>query len=213
MTSSSPHQRPEFTGTTLRRVDLSEQPLDQFRNWLQDAVKAAVLEPYAVTLATVQPDGLPNARTVLLKQVDATGFVFTTAESPKTREFRANPHVALVFYWPALERQVRVSGSVAEMTRAQSARMYEVRPHDQRVALLAFPQSQPVPSRKALDEKYRELRKEYAHEEVPIPAHWGAWHVAPNVVEFWQGGVNRLHDRFQYRRGDENIWTVTRLAP
>lgn len=211
--SSTSNQRREFTGGTLHRHDLLKQPLDQFQRWLQEAVSAAVLEPYAVTLATIQPDGLPAARTVLLKRVDNSGFVFTTAESPKTRDFRAHPHVVLVFYWPALERQVRISGCIAEMTREESATLYATRPHDQRIALLTFPQSQPIPNRKVLDERFEQLRQAHAHEEVPLPAHWGAWRVTPSVVEFWQGGVNRLHDRFRYVLSNSEAWTLERLAP
>lgn len=171
--SPATHQRQEFTSTTLHRRDLLEQPLDQFGRWLEEAVRAEALEPYAVTLATVQPDGLPAARTVLLKGVDASGFIFTSAESPKTRDLRANPHVALVFYWSALERQVRVSGQVEKMTREESAALYATRPHDQRVALLAFPQSQLIANREVLDKRFEQLRQEHAHDEVAMPAHWG----------------------------------------
>lgn len=143
-----------------------------------------------MTLATVQPDGSPNARMVLLKEVDDVGFVFTTSASPRTEEMRVTPQAALAFYWTTLERQVRVLGNVAEMDRENSARMYGVRPHEQRLALLTFPQSKSVPNRDALDEQYQELQEQFAHEDVPLPDDWGAWRVTPTIVEFWQGGVN-----------------------
>lgn len=211
--SPATHQRQEFTSSTLHRRDLLEQPLDQFGRWLEEAVRAEVLEPYAVTLATVQPDGLPAARTVLLKDVNASGFIFTSAESPKTRDLQTNPHVALVFYWSALERQVRVSGQVEKMTREESAALYATRPHDQRIALLTFPQSQPISSREVLDGRFEQLRQEHTHDEVAMPAHWSAWRVIPSVVEFWQGGVNRLHDRFRYGASGGQKWALERLAP
>lgn len=208
-----PNQRAEFTRGTLRRRDMAAQPLEQFQQWLQQAVDAEVLEPYATTLATVEPNGAPAARTILLKAVDADGFVFTSSDSPKTRDMRNNSNVALVFYWPALERQVRVSGQVETLADKDNLALYAVRPHDQRLALLTFPQSQPIGSREALEQRFEQLRQEHAGQHIELPQSWGGWRVVPDAVEFWQGGINRLHDRLRYEKLDNLDWHIERLAP
>ena len=210
---SSPNQRAEFTRGTLRRREMAAQPLEQFRRWLQEAVDAEVPEPYATTLATVEPNGAPAARTILLKAVDDDGFVFTSSDSPKTRDMRKNPNVSLVFYWPALERQVRVSGQAEALSHEENLALYAVRPHDQRLALLTFPQSQPISSREMLEQRFEQLRQGHAGQHIELPQSWGGWRIVPKTVEFWQGGMNRLHDRICYSALNNESWSVERLAP
>ncbi len=205
--------RKDYATGELRREDLNADPVAQFGAWLQAAIDADLPEPTAMTLATVGENGQPSARVVLLKGVDAQGFRFYSSyESRKGRELRANPKAALVFYWHALERQARVEGSVQKLSREESGRYFESRPHGSRLGAWASRQSEVVEGREVLEARLRKLEETYKEGEVPLPDFWGGYLVVPHALEFWQGRPNRLHDRFRYtRRGD--AWEMARLSP
>ena len=167
-----------------------------------------------MTLATSTPDGLPSARIVLLKGVDHAGFTFfTNYESRKGRELTQNPRAALVFWWGELERQVRIEGMVEPMSAAESDAYYQSRPLGARLGAWASPQSQVIAGRKVLEARLAELITEYADRAPERPPFWGGYRVQPQVIEFWQGGLHRLHDRLRFTRTADALWTVERLAP
>ena len=202
-----------FPRDVLHRRDLDLDPLVQVRVWLGEAVRAGSADPYAMTLATVCRDGTPAARTVTLKDVDERGILFTSrTDSAKAREIQETPAVALVLYWPDQGRQVRVRGTAEPVPDEESAQLLADRPRPARLALLAFPQGQPLARRGALDERVADLDRQFGGGDLPTPP-WGGFVVRPQTVELWQGQTSRLHDRFLYRRSDEEAWTVDRLAP
>ena len=167
-----------------------------------------------MTLATATPDGRPSARMVLLKGVDARGFAFfTNYESRKGAELAANPRAALVFFWVQLERQVRVEGRVERLSAEESDAYFASRPEGSQLGAWASQQSAVLPDRGPLEARYEELRAQYEGQEVPRPTFWGGFRVVPETVEFWQGRVNRLHDRLRYRRQDDGSWVIERLSP
>ena len=167
-----------------------------------------------MTLATATPDGIPSARVVLLKDVDERGFVFySNYESQKGRELAANPRAALVFYWPGLERQVRVGGSVEQVGREETERYFRSRPFASRIGALASYQSEVLPDRTELEERVRRLTLEHQGAEVPLPPTWGGYRLVPSSLEFWQGRPSRLHDRLRYARAADGTWTIERLSP
>lgn len=198
----------------LRRVDLNADPIRQFEEWFQQALAANIPEPNAMTLATATPDGQPSARIVLLKGCDARGFTFfTNYESPKGRELDANPRAALVFFWPTLERQVRVTGRVAKVTRAESEAYFHQRPVEHQLGAWASHQSQVLATREELDRRFEEMRRQFAGQTVPLPPYWGGYRLWPEVIEFWQARPGRLHDRFRYTRQANGGWKIERLSP
>ena len=196
----------------LSEADADADPLRQFERWLRDAVEAGVPLPNAMTLATVTAQGAPSARVVLLKGVERGGFVFfTNYLSRKARELEARAAACLVFLWSDLERQVRIEGRVEKVTAAESDAYFATRPLGARLSAWASPQSEGVPSRQSLQDRFSEMQK--AHGDNPArPAHWGGYRVLPESIEFWQGRADRLHDRLLYRRA-ANGWTLERLAP
>lgn len=205
--------RKEYTRHGLSETDVDPDPLRQFQCWFDQAVEAGLIEPNAMTLATATPDGRPSARMVLLKGVDGGGFVFfTNYESRKGVELIANPWAALVFYWPELERQVRIEGSVERITPEESDAYFASRPNGSRIGAWASRQSSVIGSRAELEQRVAELEQFYAGCEVPRPPFWGGFRVIPDVIEFWQGRPNRLHDRLRYRR-DSSQWIIERLSP
>ena len=207
---SHPHT---FPGRVLRRRDLDPDPLVQIRVWLAEAIRADSADPRAMTLATTGRDGTPAARTVTLKAVDDRGLLFTSrTDSEKAREMQETSAVALVLYWPDQGRQVRVAGTAEPVPADESARLLEDRSRSARLALLAFPQGQPIPDRAALDCRVADLDRQFGEHELPVPL-WGGFVVRPHTVECWQGQTSRLHDRFLYRRSGETLWTIDRLAP
>jgi pyridoxamine 5'-phosphate oxidase len=189
-------------------------PLEIAAGWYGEAVAAGLPEPNAMALATATPDGRPSARVVLLKAVDESGFTFhTNYQSRKGRELAGNPWAALVFYWPALERQVRVEGTVERLPPAESDAYFRTRPLGSRLGAWASPQSAAVPDRAALEQRLREVARGYEGRDVPRPPFWGGYRLRPVAVEFWQGRPNRFHDRLLYRRLPSGGWQIERLAP
>ncbi|HEX9951873.1 MAG TPA: pyridoxamine 5'-phosphate oxidase [Rubricoccaceae bacterium] len=209
-----PDLRQSYERGALDRADLPADPLALFRAWFADAGAAGVVEPNAMTLATVGPDGRPSARIVLLKGVDARGFSFyTNYDSRKGRELDAHPFAALVFWWGPLERQVRVEGRVERVRAAEADAYYASRPRGSRLGAWASPQSAEIPDRTPLDTRLAEADARFAGADVPRPDFWGGYRVVPDAVEFWQGRPSRLHDRFLYRLGAAGDWQAVRLAP
>lgn len=205
--------------TAYRMGELSEGEIDsdavaQFRKWFEEALEKGVMEPNAMTLATVSADGRPSARIVLLKDLDDSGFgFFTNYESQKGVELHGNPFGALLFFWPELQRQVRVVGRVAKMPPEQSDAYFQSRPKGSQLGAIASPQSQEIADRAVLAMRLAELEQHYSDTTlIPRPAHWGGYHLRPDTVEFWQGGENRLHDRLVYSRQGTG-WKIVRLAP
>ncbi|HEX6941088.1 MAG TPA: pyridoxamine 5'-phosphate oxidase [Longimicrobiales bacterium] len=206
--------RREYAGTPLEEVAVHPDAIAQFRAWFEEALSAGVVEPNAMTLATATADGRPSARIVLLKGLDARGFSFyTDYGSRKGRELEANPHAALVFYWPELHRQVRVTGSVSRVPREESEAYFRSRPLASRISAWVSRQSEPVPSREALEARRREAESLFPEGDVPLPDRWGGYVVAPEVIEFWQGREGRLHDRLRYTRQPDGSWRIDRLSP
>jgi pyridoxamine 5'-phosphate oxidase len=206
--------RKEYMLHGLSEADLDADPFGQFRAWFDQALAAGLPEANAMTLATATPDGRPSARTVLIKGVDARGFVFyTNYESRKGRELAANPYAALVFYWAELERQIRIEGRVEQVAPADSEAYFQSRPLGSRLSAAASRQSEVIAGRDQLERRVAELAAEGAGGEVPRPSHWGGYRVVPSAIEFWQGRPNRLHDRLRYRLAQDGAWVIERLSP
>lgn len=205
--------RIEYSQKSLSESDVDADPVRQFRKWFDEAVAAKAHEPNVMTLATASPDGVPSARIVLLKDIDERGFSFyTNYQSRKGRELESNPRAALVFYWPELERQVRVDGTVERTSAEESDAYFARRPGLSRIGAVASPQSQVVPDRKFLEDRFAELEQRHPDGNVPRPAHWGGYRVVPARLEFWQGRPSRLHDRIEYVKEGAR-WTARRVAP
>ena len=205
--------RRDYTLASLDISDVAPDPIAQFIQWFDEARRAELLEPNAMTLATSTPDGTPSARIVLLKEVDDRGFVFyTDYRSRKGEELAANPRAALVFLWKELERQVRVTGSVERVSREESETYYRSRPLGSRIGAWASHQSAVIPGRDWLVDEVSKVQAAHPDEDIPLPPHWGGFRVAPDEVEFWQGRSSRLHDRIRYRRTSSN-WQRERLSP
>lgn len=200
------------TDAPLNEEDVARDPIVEFDRWFRLAGEAGEPQPNAMALATAAPDGEPAVRMVLLHRVDERGFVFfTNYESDKGRDLSANPRAAAVLYWPRLHRQVRVCGPVERTTRAESEEYWANRPYGSRISASASAQSRPIPGRRVLEAEVSRL--ESAHPEAPpLPDFWGGFRIAPVAIEFWQGRINRLHDRIRYVRDDAG-WRLERLAP
>lgn len=229
--------RREYSLTGMRRKDLEADPIVQFRKWFDQASGARAsgrvrkffiqlykrlllasgaesLDLTAMTLATVDRQGRPSARVVLLKGVDQRGFLFfTNYESRKGQELAGNPQAALVLYWPDQERQVRIAGEVNKLPSAESDTYFRSRPRGSRLAAWASEQSATVKDRAALEEKWKQMETRYAGQEIPRPPFWGGYLLSPARIEFWQGRPNRLHDRFRYTQQRDKTWLIERLSP
>jgi pyridoxamine 5'-phosphate oxidase len=208
--------RREYTSGGLRRADLDANPVTQFQKWFAQAEAALArhqLDVNAATLATADKNGIPSARTVLLKGLGERGFIFfTNYDSRKGRELAQNPNAALVFYWQELERQICIAGSVTKTSREESENYFKSRPHGSRLAAWASNQSELVSDRAVLEARWQELEKKFAT-NIPLPPNWGGFILKPERIEFWQGRPSRLHDRFSYTRQADDSWKLERLAP
>jgi len=205
--------RREYALARLDEKDVSRDPIAEFARWFAEAQAAEVEEPNAMVLATATPDGTPSARVVLLKGFDQRGFVFfTDYRSRKGAELEANPRAALVLHWSELERQVRITGNVTRTSAKESEAYYRSRPLGSRLGAWVSHQSQAIPSRDVLEGGLREVERRFAGGDVPLPSYWGGYRVKPEMIEFWQGRQNRLHDRVSYVR-DGDQWRIERLAP
>jgi pyridoxamine 5'-phosphate oxidase len=198
----------------LREADLDADPLRQFARWFEDARQTGANAPEAAAVATATPDGAPSVRMVLVKQFDERGFVFfTNYESRKAGELTANPRAALLFHWEALGRQVRLEGPVQRVSAEETSAYARSRPRPSQLSALASPQSQVVSSREELEQRVAELSARYDGADLPAPANWGGFRLAPVVFEFWQHRDDRLHDRLRYVPADGGGWRIERLAP
>ncbi len=198
----------------LNEADLADDPFVQFGRWFEQAVAAKIMEPNAMTLATVDAAGRPDARVVLLKDADAQGFTFyTNYESAKARQIAEHAEVALVFYWDALFRQVRIRGPITKADRAEALAYWQTRPRASQLGAMASAQSSTLKDRAELESSFEQLAKQFADDRpIPLPDNWGGYRVIPSAIEFWQGQRSRLHDRLVYVRDAEG-WQVKRLAP
>lgn len=191
-----------------------DEPMAQLQRWWKTAEQQGLTLPEGMVLATVGADGRPSARVVLLKHLDAAGPVFyTNYSSRKAGELDAHPAASVVFWWPELERQVRVEGQVEKVDAATSDAYFASRPRGSRISAWASPQSQVVPDRPTLDSMSEAAETRFATEDVPRPPFWGGYRLRPEIVEFWQGRARRLHDRLRYRRSGDGTWSLERLAP
>lgn len=205
--------RHDFSKQTLDESQVDKSPFLQFEKWFKEAVDAHVNEPNAMTVATASKSGKPAARILLLRNFNENGFVFyTNYDSRKGEEIDENPHCALLFFWPELERQVRIEGKLIKQTAAESDLYFNTRPRTSKLGAWTSPQSKVVKNRKELDELYEQMSQRFPSEDVPRPPHWGGYVLQPDSIEFWQGRPSRMHDRILYTLVNGN-WKIERLAP
>lgn len=205
--------RREYTLKSLEIPEVSQDPYAQFHRWFGESVKAEVLEVNAMTLSTLGSNGFPNARIVLLKELDHGFVFFSNYSSEKGQELANSPKAALTFFWPELERQVRVMGTVEKISEVQSDLYFSTRPLGSQLGAWASPQSTKISSREVLEEELAALRDEFSQQPMKRPPHWGGYRVLPIRIEFWQGRPSRLHDRILYEKGETGNWRISRLAP
>jgi len=206
--------RRDYLQGGLNRESLLDNPVEQFKVWLQQAIDFGLNDPTAMTVATVSAEGEPSQRIVLLKEVDDRGFVFyTNLESRKAQDLAQNPNISLHFPWHSMERQVKVCGRVERVSAAESLKYFLSRPKESQLAAWASAQSRPVSSRQLLMQQFQSMKQKFSDGDVPLPDFWGGYRVSVRQIEFWQGGANRLHDRFVYTRQSPQSWGVERLAP
>ncbi|MBZ4189945.1 pyridoxamine 5'-phosphate oxidase [Niabella beijingensis] len=207
--------RINYSKKSLSESDVAEDPVSQFNSWWQEAVESQLSEVNAMTLATADADGLPDARIVLLKGFSGKGFVFfTNYESRKGKELQQNPNACLVFFWKELERQVRITGTVSKVPENESDQYFYSRPVASQIGAIASPQSSVIPDRSFLDQRTQEVSdRANAGQQIQRPDHWGGYLVTPFSVEFWQGRPSRLHDRLRYTLQPDGQWRIERLAP
>lgn len=208
------HFRREYLYGGLHRADLADDPCEQFQVWLKQALAAGLQDPTAMSVATVDTEARPSQRVVLLKHQDDRGFVFyTNLESKKAQEIASNQQVSLHFSWLGLDRQVIVGGVAEKLSMIEAANYFGTRPRESQLAAWASHQSQILSARQVLDQKMDNIRRKFSEDEIPLPSFWGGFRVRPERIEFWQGGANRLHDRFYYERQLDDHWSIDRLAP
>ncbi len=205
--------RKDYSLHSLNENEAASNPLEQFSKWWNDAVKSEILEVNAMTLATSTKNGKPSARIVLLKGFDERGFVFfTNYDSKKGETLAGNPYAALIFFWKEIERQIRIEGTVEKVSAEESDAYFFSRPEGSRIGAWASPQSKIIKNRSVLDDNVEKYKTEFKN-SIPRPPHWGGYRVMPELMEFWQGRSNRLHDRLQYTKTASGSWKVDRLAP
>jgi pyridoxamine 5'-phosphate oxidase len=206
--------RQNYTLDGLREEEAELNPMKQFKLWLQQAIASQLPEPNAMSLATLNSEGKPVARMVLLKHFDEQGFVFfTNYHSQKGQQLDQNPWAALVFWWVELERQVRIEGQVTKATPEESDIYFYSRPRESQIGAWVSEQSQVIGSRAVLEQRFQELQQKYQGQVIPRPTHWGGFRVIPSQIEFWQGRPSRLHDRLRYQHLEDGSWLRERLAP
>jgi len=211
MTGDLSNLRKEYLKSGIVKDDLKSNPIEQFSLWFDQAIEANIIEPSAMSLAT--SDDYIGIRTVLLKFFDDKGFVFfTNYESKKSKQLQNNPQAALLFPWLALERQVKIIGSVEKITKLESLKYFSSRPKDSQIGAWSSQQSSKISSRAILVDQFAVMKKKFANGEIPLPEFWGGYRVVPESIEFWQGRESRLHDRLIYERKD-NGWDISRLSP
>lgn len=206
--------RKEYSLQSLEIHQVAKDPFLQFRNWLKEAIQAEVLEVNAMCLSTISKDGFPNSRIVLLKELDKGFVFFTNYESAKGKELTSNPKASLTFFWPEIERQVRVVGTVSKVSAQESDTYFLSRPYGSQLGAWASPQSQEIDSREVIETKQMDLQRKFTKSSILRPPHWGGYRLVPHRMEFWQGRASRLHDRICYEWVMEsNSWKLVRLAP
>ncbi|WP_368031249.1 pyridoxamine 5'-phosphate oxidase [Arcobacter sp. s6] len=206
--------RAKYTTRGLDIKDLNQNPFIQFETWFNEAINAKLTEPNAFSLATVGLDMMPSIRTVLLKIFDEKGFVFfTNYKSTKAKQIEENPKAAALFAWLDLERQVKIEGSIEKISSTESLKYFLSRPKGSQIGAWVSHQSEVISSRSLLEQKFDEIKRKFVKGEVPFPSFWGGYAIKPIRVEFWQGGQDRLHDRFLYELQEDNTWSISRLAP
>jgi pyridoxamine 5'-phosphate oxidase len=206
--------RKEYIRESLDVQDTLDSPIAQFQKWFTEARQAEVLEPNAMTLSTVTPQGRPDARIVLVKDVDEEGFSFyTNYESRKGQDLEQHPFAALTFFWPELERQVRIEGDVEKVATGSSDAYFSSRPRGSQIGAWTSPQSREISNRGVLEIRQRDFEERFEGQDVPRPEHWGGYVVKPSRIEFWQGRASRLHDRIVYEKNQAGQWERRRLAP
>jgi len=206
--------RQEYKAATLSEKSVAKDPFSQFSKWFTEAMDGGIFEPNAMILATASPDGKPSLRTMLLKGFDNKGFIFyTNYLSRKGKEIARNPNASILFFWPELERQIRIEGVLEKVSKEESEHYFRSRPIPSQLGAIVSQQSQEIQSKELLVDKLAYLQQQYEGKEVPKPSYWGGYILKPQVVEFWQGGPARLHDRIVYKKADKNNWKIVRLAP
>jgi len=202
-----------YSLTELNESTVLDDPFKQFSEWMEEAVKSNIIDPNAMILATSNKDSIPSVRVVLLKGFDNEGFIFyTNYNSKKGKNLVENPNASALFFWKELERQIRISGRVNKISQKESEEYFHSRPRESQLAALASNQSEVIPGREFLEQKFNEFKEEYHDKEIPLPPHWGGFKLFADSFEFWQGRENRLHDRISYLKED-NAWQIVRLAP
>jgi pyridoxamine 5'-phosphate oxidase len=206
--------RKNYAREGLDEAQADPDPFKQFAIWFAEAQADEHTEQNAMVVATADADGAPTARMVLLKGLDNRGFIYyTNYESQKGRALTENPRAALLFYWPELERQIRITGDVERLSREESERYFHSRPRGSQVGSAVSRQSSVVPDRAALEAAYQQFEREHEGKEIPLPSYWGGYRVLPITFEFWQGRPNRLHDRLRYVKEPDGTWRIERLSP
>ena len=206
--------REDYSQRGLRRSELDPDPVTQFNRWLAEALEQQIPEPNAMVLSTVDAEGQPWSRTVLLKICDARGFAFfTNYESAKGRQIETNPRAALTFLWVPLERQVNIAGTIVRTSREESERYFQSRPFASRLGAWASRQSDVITSREQLEKQFASIQSQFGATAPPLPPEWGGYTLAPHTIEFWQGRQSRLHDRLRYRKQADATWKIERLSP
>jgi pyridoxamine 5'-phosphate oxidase len=205
--------RREYASRTFDEGDAAADPIAQFKEWFREAMQSEQPDPEAMTLSTLAPDGRVSARIVLLKGCDARGFVFfTNYESRKSREIAGHPQASLTFFWPGLQRQVRIEGEIEKTSAEESASYFQTRPRGSQLGAWASPQSETIRSRDELESRLASIEARFAGQPIPCPPFWGGFRLRPDHIEFWQGRESRLHDRILYKLRD-GVWQISRLAP